>query len=116
MDTIRAALSIVTKNQWRVYQMDVKSTILNGILEEEFYVDHPPSYAIKGHEDKVYKLKKALYGLKQAPRDWYSRIDSYLINNGFSRSNNETTLYVKIEQGVCMVTRVSFDALDAIEN
>ena len=36
-----------------------------------------------------------MYGLKQAPQAWYSRIDSYLINNGFSRSNNEPTLYVK---------------------
>ena len=47
--------------------MDVKSSFLNGILEEEVYVDQPPGYTIKGHEDKVYKLKKAFYGLKQAP-------------------------------------------------
>ena len=64
---------------------------------EKKYVDQPPSYTVKGHADKVYKLKKALYGLKQAPRSWCSRIDSYLINNGFSRSNNEPTLYVKID-------------------
>ena len=61
--------------------MDVKSTFLNVILElEEFYVDHPPGYTIKGHEDKVYKLKKALYGLKKAPRAWYSRIDFFYVN------------------------------------
>ena len=95
MDTIRAVLAIAAQNQWPVYQMDVKSAFLNGILEEEVYVDQPPGYTIKGHEDKVYKLKKALYGLKQAPRAWYSRVDSYLINNGFSRSSNDPTLYVK---------------------
>ena len=95
MDTIRAVLAIAAQNQWHVYQMDVKSAFLNGILEEEVCVDQPPGYTIKGLEDKVYKLKKALYGLKQAPRAWYSRIDSYLINNGFNRSNNEPTLYVK---------------------
>ena len=67
MDTIRAILSIATQKQWVVYQMDVKSTFLNGILKEEVYVDQPPGYTVKGHEDKVYKLKKALYGLKQAP-------------------------------------------------
>ena len=75
--------------------MDVKYCFLNGILEEEFYVDQPPGYTIKGHEDKVYKLTKALYGLKQAPQAWYSRIGFYLINNGFNRSSNEATLYVK---------------------
>ena len=63
MDTIRVVLAIAAQNQWPVYQMDVKSAFLNGILEEEFYVDQPHGYTVKGHEDKVYKLKKALYGL-----------------------------------------------------
>ena len=57
----------------------------------------------------MYKLKKALYGLKQAPRAWYSRIDSYLINNGFSRSSNEPTLYVKIEQGKILMVCLYVD-------
>jgi hypothetical protein len=78
--------------------MDVKSTFLNGILEEEVYVDQPPGFQIRGKEYKVYKLKKALYGLKQAPRAWYNHIDSYFLNNGFNRSNNEPTLYTKRDQ------------------
>ena len=67
MDTIRAVPSIAAQNQWHVYQKDVKYAFLNGILEQEVYVDHPSGYTVKGHEDKVFKLKKALYGLKQAP-------------------------------------------------
>ena len=67
MDTNRVVLSIATKNQWHVYQMDVKYAFLNGILEEKVYVDEPPRYTIKGHEDIVLKLKNALCGLKQAP-------------------------------------------------
>ena len=74
--------------------MDVKSSFLNGILDEEVYVDQPPRYTIKGHEHKVFKMKNDSYGLKQATRAWYSRINFYLINNGFNRSNNEPTLYV----------------------
>jgi len=109
MDTIRAVLAIAAQNQWPVYQMDVKSAFLNGILEEEVYVDQPPGYTVKGHEDKVYKLKKALYGLKQAPQAWYSRIDSYLINNGFSRRNNEPTRYVKTEQGKILMVCLYVD-------
>ena len=57
--------------------MDVKSSFLNGILQEEVYVQQPLGYQIMGHEQKVYRLKKALYGLKQAPRAWYSGIDPY---------------------------------------
>ena len=67
MDTIRAILAIATQNQWPVYQMDVKYSFLNGILEEELYVNQPPGYTVEGHEHKVFKLKKDLYGLKQAP-------------------------------------------------
>ena len=43
-------------------------------------------------------MRKVLYGLKQAPRAWYSRIDSYMIKNGFNRSTSEPTLYTKINK------------------
>ena len=41
----------------------------------------------------VYTLKKALYGLKQAPRVWYSRIDAYLQQLGFEKSEADPNLY-----------------------
>ena len=76
--------------------MDVKSAFLNGDLEEEIYVSQPKGFIEEGKEDKVHCLKKALYGLKQAPGPWYSKIDAYLIHQGFKRSMSETTLYVKV--------------------
>jgi hypothetical protein len=78
--------------------MDVKSAFLNGVLEEEVYVDQPPGFEVKENPTKVYRLKKALYGLKQAPRAWYNRIDTYLIKSGFGRSQNEPILYTKTDQ------------------
>lgn len=51
-----------------MFQLDVKSTFLNGILQEKIYVEQPDGFVVQGEEDKVYLLKKALYGLKQAPR------------------------------------------------
>ena len=76
-----------------MYQMDVKSTFL--ILEEEVYVNQPLSFQIKGQEHKVYKLKNTLYGLKKVSRAWYNHINSYLLNNGFSLSNNDPTVDIK---------------------
>jgi hypothetical protein len=58
-------------------------------------VEQPQGYEVPGQEYKVYMLKKELYGLKKAPRAWYSRIDSYLTQNGFQRSKCEPTLCIK---------------------
>ena len=68
---------------------------MNGDLEEEVFVSQPEGFGANGQEHKVYKLRKALYGVKQAIRAWYKRIDSYFLQNGFTRSDNEPTLYVK---------------------
>ena len=68
LDTIRMLLALAAQKGWKIYQLDVKSAFLNGYLEEEIFRKQPKGFAVKGKEDKVYRLKKALYGLKQAPR------------------------------------------------
>ena len=83
--------------------MDVKSAFLNGVLMEEVYVEQPLGYEKKGQEHKVCRSKKALYGLKQAPRAWYSRIDSYLLENGFEKCEGEPTLYIKEKDGKMLI-------------
>jgi len=55
----------------------MKSTFLNGFLEEQIYIDQPHRYIKKGKQDKVYKLKKALYSMKQTLHAWNMRIDDY---------------------------------------
>lgn len=95
LETIRLIIALAAQKKWRIYQMDVKSAFLNGYLEEEVYIQQPLGYVVKGHEDKVLRLKKALYGLKQASRAWYSRIDKYFQDHGFTKCPHEYTLYVK---------------------
>jgi hypothetical protein len=75
--SIRAILAIVAVMKWKVHQMDVKTTFLNGVVEEEVYVEQPQGFETHDRETHVCRLKKALYGLKQAPRAWYGRIDSF---------------------------------------
>ena len=89
--------------------MDVKSAFLNGVLMEEVYLEQPLGYEKKGQEHKVCKLKKALYGLKQAPRAWYSRIDSYLLENGFEKCEVEPTLYIKEKDGKFLIVVLYVD-------
>jgi hypothetical protein len=78
--------------------MNVKSAFLNGLLEEEIYIEQLVGYKVKGHEDKVLKLNKALYGLKQAPKAWYNHIDNYFLKNGFVKCLHEYAIYIKIKR------------------
>ncbi|GJV15179.1 retrovirus-related pol polyprotein from transposon TNT 1-94 [Tanacetum coccineum] len=63
-------LAYVAHMNMIVYQMDVKTTFLNGILREEVFVSQPDGFVDQDNPNHVYKLKKSLYGLKQAPRTW----------------------------------------------
>src|SRR5208337_2058108 len=92
METIRCFISHAAQVGWPINQMDVKSAFLNGVLEEEVYLEQPPGYMKVGKEYKVLKLKKALYGLKQAPRAWNTRIDKYFKKNGFKQCPYEHAL------------------------
>ena len=62
-------------------------------IEEEVYVEQPQGFEVLGRETHVCRLRRALYGLKQAPRAWYSRIDTYLQQMGFTKSDADPNLY-----------------------
>jgi hypothetical protein len=62
-----------------IYEKDVKSAFLNGVISEEAYVKQPPGFEDLKYPDHVYKLKKSLYDLKQAPRAWYDKLSNFLI-------------------------------------
>ncbi|RLM86698.1 hypothetical protein C2845_PM04G10700 [Panicum miliaceum] len=91
--------------------MDVKSAFLNGELLEEVYVEQPPGFVLKGHENKVLHLIKALYGLRQAPRAWYAKLDSSLLGLGFRRSCSEHAVYLRGEGAHRLVVGVYVDDL-----
>ncbi|WJX45884.1 hypothetical protein P8452_32732 [Trifolium repens] len=64
-ETIWLVIALACSKRWPLFHLDVKSTFLNGPLEEDVYVKQPPGFELKGKDDKVLKLHKALYGLKQ---------------------------------------------------
>nr|GEU42975.1 retrovirus-related Pol polyprotein from transposon TNT 1-94 [Tanacetum cinerariifolium] len=68
IDAIHLFLAYAAHKDFTVFQMDVKTTFLNGILKEEVYVGQPLGFVSTQYPDHVYALNKALYGLKQAPR------------------------------------------------
>jgi hypothetical protein len=94
--SIRTIIALAAKMKWKLHQMDMKTTFLNGVTEEEVYMEQPQGFEVENRKSHVYRLKKALYGLKQAPRAWYGRIDSFLTSLGFTNSEVDLNLYFKI--------------------
>jgi hypothetical protein len=109
MEAIRMILAYACSKRIRVYQMDVKSTFLNGELEEEVYIEQPEGFLLSEREDYVCILKKYLYGLKQAPRAWYSRLDKYLQQQGFRKGNADSNIYIKVDQDNILIIEVYVD-------
>jgi hypothetical protein len=66
--SIRTIIALVAKMKWKLHQMDVKTTFLNGVIEEEVYIEQPQGFDVEDMKTHVCKLKKALHGFKQAPR------------------------------------------------
>ena len=89
--------------------MDVKSSFLNGYIEEEVHVDQPPCFVDYEHPNHVYKLKKALYGLKKAPRSWYERLRNFLIEQSFVRGQVDKTLFIKRSNIELLVVEIYVD-------
>ena len=66
--------------------MDVKMAFLNGVIEEEVYIEQPEGFETLDQKTHVCRLK-------QAPRAWYGRIDSYPQKIGFVKSDVDPNLY-----------------------
>jgi hypothetical protein len=91
--SIRMIISLATSMGWRLHHMDVKTTFLNGDIEEEFYIEQLDGFVIHEKVSHVYMLEKALYGLKNSPRAWYEKIQGYLMSLGFKKSVFDPNLY-----------------------
>nr|GEV89345.1 retrovirus-related Pol polyprotein from transposon TNT 1-94 [Tanacetum cinerariifolium] len=93
LEAVRICIAYAAHKSFPIYQMDVKTTFLNGSLKEEVYVAQPNGFVDPDHPEKVYRLKIALYGLKQAPRAWYDELSKFLISKGFTKGTIDPTLF-----------------------
>ena len=76
--------------------MDVKTAFLNGTLEDNFYMDQPEGFSIKGKEHLACKLKKSIYKLKQASRQWYLKFNDITTSFGFKENIIDLCIYLKV--------------------
>nr|GEU54341.1 hypothetical protein [Tanacetum cinerariifolium] len=109
IEAIRIFLAYASFMRFIVYQMDVKSAFLYGIIEEEVYLCQPPSFEDPHFPNKVYKVEKTLYGLHQAPKAWYETLSTYLLENGYRGGTIDKTLFIKKDKGDILLVQVYVD-------
>jgi hypothetical protein len=93
LEAIRILLAFATFKGFKLYQMNTKSTFLNGVIQEEIYVRQPPDFENLKYPNRVYKLSKTLYELKQAPQTWYVRLKTFLLDHGYVMGSIDKTLF-----------------------
>jgi hypothetical protein len=45
--SIRTIIALAAKMKWKLYQMDVKTSFLNGVIEEEVYIEQPRGFKVE---------------------------------------------------------------------
>jgi histone deacetylase 1/2 len=96
--TIRIILTLAVTYKWQVQQIDINNAFLNGVLQEEVFMQQPAGFEV-ADKSLVCKLHKSLYGLKQAPRAWYDRLTQALLQMGFVKSKCDPSLLVRSHKG-----------------
>ena len=91
--------------------MDVKTAFLNGVIEEEVYIEQPTGFETYDKKTHGCILNKALYGLKQASKAWYRIIDGFLMILGFTKSKADSNIYYKVVDDGIMILLLYVDDL-----
>ena len=109
-------MALASMMKWNLHHMNVKTAFLNGVIEEEVYIEQPQGFKVEGRRTHVCKLKKAFYGLKQALRAWYGRIDSFLTSLDFTKSKADPNLSFKVIEDEPVILLLYVDDLFLTEN
>ncbi|GJX29976.1 retrovirus-related pol polyprotein from transposon TNT 1-94 [Tanacetum coccineum] len=98
LEAIQLFIAYVVHKSFPIYQMDVKTTFLNGPLKEEVYINQPDGFIDPHHPDKFYRLIMALIDSCKLQRDW-SMNSLFLASTYPSRAILSAFLYKHIDVG-----------------
>ncbi|KAL0427740.1 UNVERIFIED_CONTAM: Retrovirus-related Pol polyprotein from transposon RE2 [Sesamum latifolium] len=115
--SIRIMLAIEVWYDYKIWQMDVKMTFLNGFIEEEIYMDQPEGFTVVGEEQKVCHLQRSIYGLKKASQSQNIRFDEVIRGYDFVKNDFDHCVYKKVMSGSSIAFLVPYvDDILLIEN
>ncbi|KAJ9552657.1 hypothetical protein OSB04_016702 [Centaurea solstitialis] len=100
LNSIRILMAISAYFNYEIWQMDFKTTFLNGKLTEDVYMQQLEGFVDPKNPNKVCKLLKSIYGLKQASRSWNLHFDERIKEFGFAKSEFEPCVYTKFSGSI----------------
>jgi hypothetical protein len=109
--TIRVLIALAASHDLLIHQMDVKTTFLNGELDEEIYIKQPEGFVTHGQENVVCRLRKSLYGLKQTPKQCHEKFDRTLTSAGFVVNEANTCVYYRFVGGKGVILCLYVDGI-----
>jgi hypothetical protein len=98
--------------------MDVVTAYLYGSLDSDIYMNVPDGISVPNlnANRNMYcvKLIKSLYGLKQSERMWYNRLKEFLLNKGYSNSDDCSYVFIRKSSSCFYIISVYVDDLNII--
>ena len=58
LTSVHILFFMAATHHWLLHQLDVKNAFINGVLDEEIYIDQPLDFVAQRESGKSYKLKK----------------------------------------------------------
>ncbi|GJY33856.1 retrotransposon protein, putative, ty1-copia subclass [Tanacetum coccineum] len=109
-------LAIASFHDYEIWQMDVKTAFLNKKLIEDVFMAQLEGIKNAKYSKRVCKLQKAIYGLKQASHSWNLCFHEKVTQFGFSRSEDDSCIYVKVSGSVVVFLVLYVDDILLIGN
>jgi hypothetical protein len=103
-DSICFILSIAAVFNYELRHIDIKTTYLNGVLNEEIYLKHPNVIG-----SGYWLLLKALYGLCQSGREWYLNINTTFTELDFKQCESDWSVHLHRTDTSLSITATSVD-------
>lgn len=108
-DSLRVMFAIAAAHDLELFQLDVKTTFLNGEVDEELYIAQPEGYVVAGREKEVCRLNKSIYGIRQASRIWNMTLHSALLAFGLTQSTADPCIYSRIRGDEIIIIAIWVD-------
>ncbi|RDX94926.1 hypothetical protein CR513_22637, partial [Mucuna pruriens] len=89
-------MELVAHFDFKLHQMDVKSTFLNDDLTKKVYMKQHEGFSSSDGEHLECKLNKSIYGLKQASRQCYLKFHKVITSFSFEENIMDNCIYLKV--------------------